>query len=156
MPATLPVLSAHTLLTKMLPVWALFAAAARWEAADLVAALFCAAAACAVAGASYWLCRRGHPAAAALWCAAFLACLLLCSRTALLHLAVSCGILTRADAYDFYPVAVARRTHQYRSNGSVCAYLLRYLWANRNYLANTAGLCAFACLLPLLFGGWRE
>lgn len=151
----LAVLSTHTLLTKMLPVWALFAAAARWEAADLAAALFCAAAACAVAGASYWLCRRGHPAAAALWCAAFLACLLLCSRTALLHLAVSCGILTRADAYDFYPVTVARRTHQYRSNGSVCAYLLRYLWANRNYLANTAGLCAFACLLPLLFGGWR-
>lgn len=57
----LAVLSAHTLLTKMLPVWALFAAAARWEAADLAAALFCAAAACAVAGASYWLCRRGHP-----------------------------------------------------------------------------------------------
>ncbi len=31
-------------------------------------------------------------------------------------------------------------------------YLLRYLITNKNYLLNTAGLCAAACVLPLILG----
>lgn len=39
--------------------------------------------------------------------------------------------------------------------GSVFAYLIRYLMANKNYLVNTVGLYVIACFLPLLFREFR-
>lgn len=46
-----------------------------------------------------------------------------------------------------------RRRWKIRRGGSlVLRYFFRYLFSHKNYLVNTAGMCAFACLFPCLTG----
>ena len=59
--------------------------------------------------------------------------------------------LFTVNAYDFYHPGTAGAVLKNRSKrGSFFTYLLRYLWANKNYMINTAGLCVVACILPLV------
>lgn len=54
------VLGAHTLITKTLPIWALFFAAASWHSWEIALAVFLGCMACAVTAAGYQMCRKGH------------------------------------------------------------------------------------------------
>ena len=156
------VLGAHTLITKTLPIWALFFAAASWRPWEIAIAVFCGCMACAVTAAGYRMCRRGHIVLPILWTAGILAVILLIRQEAVVLTAATVNLLAAvlylafADAYDFYSAAVSKRTVQHTGHsGSVFAYLTRYLLANKSYLINTVGLCAIACFLPLLFGEFQ-
>ena len=54
------VLGAHTLITKTLPVWALFFAVASWSAEEIAIAVLCGCMACAATAAGYRMCRKSH------------------------------------------------------------------------------------------------
>lgn len=156
------VLGAHTLITKTLPIWALFFAAAAWYPWEIAIAVFCGCMACAVTAAGYRLCRKGHIVLPVLWATGILAVILLVRQDAVVLTAGAVSILAAvlylafADAYDFYSVAASKRAVQHTGHsGSVFVYLARYLLANKSYLINTVGLCAIACFLPLLFGEFQ-
>lgn len=156
------VLGAHTLITKTLPIWALFFAAASWYPWEITLAVFCGCMACAVTAAGYRLCRKGHIVLPVLWATSILAVILLVRQDAAVLTAATVSILAAAlylafaDAYDFYSVAASKRAVQHTGHsGSVFVYLMRYLLANKSYLINTMGLCAIACFLPLLFGEFQ-
>ncbi|WP_125116412.1 hypothetical protein [Agathobaculum sp. Marseille-P7918] len=152
------VLGAHTLITKTLPIWALFFAAASWYPWEIAIAVFCGCMACAVTAAGYRMCRKGHIVLPVLWAAGIQAVILLVRNDAAVLTAGAVSILVAvlylafADAYDFYSVVASKRAVQHTGHsGSVFVYLTRYLLANKSYLINTVGLCAIACFLPLLF-----
>lgn len=156
------VLEAHTLITKTLPIWALFFAAASWHPWEIAIALFCGCMACAVTATGYRMCRKGLIVLPVLWDAGILAVILLVRQDAAVLTAGAVSILAAAlylafaDAYDFYSAAVSKRSVQHTGHcGSVFVYLTRYLLANKSYLINTVGLCAIACFLPLLFGEFQ-
>lgn len=153
------VLGAHTLITKTLPIWALFFAAASWYPWEIAIAVFCGCMACAVTAAGYRMCRKGLIVLPVLWAAGILAVILLVRQDVVVLTAATVNILAAvlylafADAYDFYSAASSKRAVQHTGHiGSVFVYLTRYLLANKSYLINTVGLCAIACFLPLLFG----
>ena len=156
------VLGAHTLITKTLPIWALFFAAASWYPWEIAIAVFCGCMACAVTAAGYRMCRKGLIVLPILWVAGILAVILLMRKDAAILIAATVSILAAvlylafADAYDFYSVAASKRVIQHTGHsGSVFVYLTWYLLANKSYLINTVGLCAIACFLPLLFGEFQ-
>ena len=156
------VLGAHTLITKTLPIWALFFAAASWYPWEIAIAVFCGCMACAVTAAGYRMCRKGLIVLPVLWAAGILAVILLVRQDAVVLTAGAVSILTAvlylafADAYDFYSASASKRAVQHTGHsGSVFVYLTRYLLANKSYLINTVGLCAIACFLPLLFGEFQ-
>ncbi|MDO4322243.1 MAG: hypothetical protein Q4C61_06920 [Lachnospiraceae bacterium] len=157
------VLGAHTLITKTLPVWALFFAAAKWNGFEITAAFLCGCMACAVASVAYLMCRRKNLVLPVLWAAGILAVIVLVRQTkavlavVLVSFAAAVLYLYFADAYDFYDTAAARKSVRHTGRtGSVFTYLTRYLMENKNYLVNTAVLCAAACFLPLLFGEFQK
>ena len=167
-------LGMYTLITKTLPVWALFLAFRSWNALELTAAFFCGCMACAAVPAWYLLLKdkkAGSRVTVASWIAAVLAVLLAVRRTgAVLSLSVismaGSGLcLNFANAYDFYhgdPEKTGKafwiRQKHSKHLGvrlalpSVLLYLIRYLTANKSCWVNTLGLWVFACFLPLLFG----
>lgn len=156
------VLGAHTLITKTLPIWALFFAAASWYPWEIAIAVFCGCMACAVTAAGYRMCRKGLIVLPILWVTGILAVILLVRQDAVVLTAGAVSILAAvlylafADAYDFYSASASKRAVQHTGHsGSVFVYLTRYLLANKSYLINTVGLCAIACFLPLLFGEFQ-
>ena len=156
------VLGLHALITKTMLIWALFLSVGKWNITEILTALLCGCMACMFSGAAYRMCRKGNFLLPAVWGAGILAVILLVRRpasvpaAALLSIVLAVLYLNSADAYDFYRTAGAKRPVRYKSrNGSVSAYLARYLMANKNYLVNTAGLCAAACFLPLLFDAFQ-
>lgn len=156
------VLGAHTLITKTLPIWALFFAAASWYPWKIAIAVFCGCMACAVTAAGYRMCRKGLIVLPVLWAAGILAVILLVRKDAAVLTAAIANILAAvlylsfADAYDFYCAAASKRAIQHTGHsGSMFVYLTRYLLANKSYSINTVGLCAIACFLPLLFGAFQ-
>ena len=156
------VLGAHTLITKTLPIWALFFAAASWYPWEIAIAVLCGCMACAVTAAGYRMCRKGLIVLPVLWAAGILAVILLVRKDAAVLTAGAGSILsavlylTFADAYEFYSASASKRAVQHTGHsGSVFVYLTRYLLANKSYLINTVGLCAIACFLPLLFGEFQ-
>lgn len=156
------VLGAHTLITKTLPIWALFFAAASWYPREIAIAVFCGCMACAVTAAGYRMCRKGLIVLPILWAAGILAVILLVRQDAAVLTAGAVSLLAAAlylafaDAYNFYSATVSKRAVQHTGHsGSVFVYLTRYLLANKSYLINTVGLCAIACFLPLLFGEFQ-
>ncbi len=156
------VLGAHTLITKTLPIWALFFAASKWSGFEITVALLCGCMACAVTSVAYLMCNRKKVLLPPFWAAGILAVIVLVRQSkavlavTLVSFAVAALYLYFADAYDFYSAAAAKKSvwHTGRT-GSVFTYLLRYLMANKNYLVNTVGLCAIACFLPLMFGEFQ-
>ena len=141
------VLGLHALITKTMLIWALFLSVGKWNITEILTALLCGCMACMFSGAAYRMCRKGNFLLPAVWGAGILAVILLVRRpasvpaAALLSIVLAVLYLNSADAYDFYRTAGAKRPVRYKSrNGSVSAYLARYLMANKNYLVNTAGL----------------
>lgn len=156
------VLGAHTLVTKTLPIWALFFASTRWSGFELAVAILCGCMTCAVTSVAYLMFKRKNTVLPILWAAGILAVILLVRQSkavltvALVSLVAAALYLYFADAYDFYSVAAAKKSvRRTGRTGSVFAYLIRYLMANKNYLVNVVGLCAIACFLPLLFGEFQ-
>lgn len=178
-------LTGHTLLTKTLPLWAVFLAAAPWRAGEVAAALGCGGNGCLTAAALYGLFRGGRRtgvgavagvgtaagtgpavwAAAAIWAAGtVLGLWLLRSPAAVILLSLAgmagaLGVLAAADGYRFAPAEAEKNpVRRAGRTGNLFLYLLRYLAANKSYLLNTAGLGAMACFLPWALGafpGWR-
>lgn len=151
--------SGYTLVTKTALVLALFFPIGQWTVPQIGAAMLCSLNGCLMAAAWYVLTAKKRVTLAVLWAACmalaifFLRGLLLflCAVGASGCLAVLC--LLTADAYLFYrPVPAKAVIKHHGKQGSVLVYLLRYLLSNKNYLINTAGLCAVACFLPRLFG----
>lgn len=156
------VLGAHTLITKTLPIWALFFAAAKWSGFELAVSFLCGCMACAVTSVAYLMFKKKNMVMPVFWAAGILSIILFVRQSktvlamALVSLAVAVLYLYFADAYDFYSAAATKKVVQHRGHtGSVFAYLMRYLMVNKNYLVNTVGLCAIACFLPLLFGEFQ-
>lgn len=156
------VLGVHTLITKTLPIWALFFAASKWSGFEIAVALLCGCMACAVTSVAYLMCGKKNVVLPLLWAAGILFVIVLVRQTkAVLAVAlvsfVAAGLyLYFANAYEFYHSAAAKKSVRHTGHtGSVFTYLLRYLMANKNYLVNTVGLCAVACFLPLLFGEFQ-
>ena len=153
------VLGAHTLITKTLPIWAVFFAVASCHPREIALTVFCSCMACAVTAAGYGMWRKGHIALPVLWAAGILTVILLVHQEEAVLVAAAGSFLAAvlylafADAYDFYSTATSNKAVQHTTySGSVFVYLTRYLLANKSYLINTVGLCAIACFLPLLFG----
>lgn len=156
------VLGAHTLITKTLLIWALFFAVASWGIWEIMLAIFCGCMACIVTAAEYRMCRKGHVVLPLLWAAGILAVVLLVRQEAAVLAVAAVSFLAAtlylasADAYDFYSASVIHTAVRHTGHtGSVFAYLIRYLLANKSYLINTMGLGAIACFLPLLFGEFQ-
>lgn len=156
------VLGAHTLITKTLPIWALFFAASKWSGFEITIALLCGCMACAVTSVAYLMCKRKKVLLPFLWAVGILAVIVLVRQSkAVLAVTLASFVaaalyLYFANAYDFYSVAAAKKSVRHTGRtGSVFTYLLRYLMANKNYLVNTVGLCAIACFLPLMFGEFQ-
>lgn len=167
------VLGMYTLITKTLPVWALFLALHSWSGAELAAAFSCGCMACAAVPAWYLLLKSRNPgnrALAAGWLGIVLAVILAIRHTgavlflSLVSMAGSGLYLNFADGYDFYHSAWGKEGSGLRMRGlyqkrrgcgsaspSMILYLIRYLAANKSSCINTLGLWAFACFLPLLF-----
>ncbi len=156
------VLGAHTLITKTLPILALFFAASKWSGFEITVALLCGCMACAVTSVAYLTCRRKNVLLSLIWAASILAVIVLVRQSkavlvmTLVSLVIAALYLYFADAYDFYSAAAAKKSVRHTGRtGNVFTYLSRYLMANKNYLINTVGLCAVACFLPLLFGEFQ-
>ena len=61
--------------------------------------------------------------------------------------------LLTADAYVLYrPVSAKLLIRRTKRTGGIFLYLLRYLVTNKNHLMNTAGLCVFGGILPMILG----
>jgi hypothetical protein len=156
------VLGVHTLITKTLPIWALFFAASKWSGFEIAVALLCGCMACAVTSVAYLMCGRKNVALPVLWAAGILFVIVLVRQTkavlavTLVSLIAAALYLYFANAYEFYHSAAAKKSVRHTGRtGSVFTYLTRYLMANKNYLVNTVGLCVIACFLPLLFGEFQ-
>lgn len=114
--------------------------------------------ACAVMTVFYSRKRIGR-VLVALWMMVVIAAIILIESVSVLLGLTGIGLLlailciVRTDAYRFYPPVSTSLTARRRSgSGSVFVYLLRYLMAHKNYLANTVGMWCVACFLPFLFG----
>lgn len=156
-------LSAHALVTKTLPLWALLVALGPWGPGEIAAALGWSLTACAVTAAGYGLWRQGHRLLPLLWAVGLLAILLAGEGAAALAARAGSGAaalwcLWSADAYAFCPAGAdgAPARHTAGRAGRVWVYLVRLLGANKGYLVNTVGLGLLACGLPLLLGQFRE
>lgn len=156
------VLGAHTLITKTLPIWALFFAASKWNGFEITIALLCGCMACAVTSVAYLMCKRKKVLLPLFWAAGILVAIVLVRQSkavlavTLVSFAAAALYLYFADAYDFYSAVAAKKSVRHTGRtGSVFTYLLRYLMANKNYLVNTVGLFAIACFLPLMFGEFQ-
>lgn len=156
------VLGAHTLITKTLPIWALFFAAASWYPWEIAIAVFCGCMACMATAAGYRMCRKGLIVLPVLWAISILTVILQMRKDTAVLTAATVSLLAAvlylafADAYDFYRAVASKRTIQHTGRSrSVFVYLTRYLLANKSYLINTVGLCAIACFLPLLFSEFQ-
>lgn len=153
----------YTLITKTVPVWAIFFAVSEWSVLQIMVALLCGITACFGTAAAYVLLKQKKQWIVALWGVSILGVIfgIRATEAVLLVMIVSLGVaiwfLLFVNPYTFYcpsrSNAIIRRTGK---NGSVYVYLLRYLLTNKNYLINTLGLMAVACFLPLLFGQFKE
>lgn len=150
--------SGYVLVTKTLPVFAIFFAVGTWDWGNLLTAFVCGCNGCFMIAAWFTVKKR----AAFVWGAAILIAVIaiFCTGQSFLFLWLSLLGITlavccfyRADAYLFFRTAKAKSIRKgSQKKGGVFLYLLRYLAANKHYLMNTFGLWAIACFLPFLFG----
>ncbi len=156
----------YTLITKTFPVLALFLAVHEWSVLQTAVALLCACNGCFMAAAWYTMAngvlhhkKMKLMPFVVLWCGVILLSvffvqeLIIFAFIVLASLLLSFWGLLMADAYVFYhPVSAKLLIRRTKGTGSILLYLLRYLITNKNYLLNTAGLCAVAAFLPTLLG----
>lgn len=150
----------YTLITQSFLVMVLFYAACEWSAVQIIVSLLCACNGCFVAAAWYTMTRKKKLLPIVLlWFGAIILPIIFVQETivitvlALASMLLSILRLLLVDAYVFYrPVSAKVLIRHTGKNGSVLLYLLRYLLTNKNYLVNTAGLCAVAAFLPAMLG----
>lgn len=150
--------SFYALMTKTAPLLAILFSLGHFSPMTMVRAVLCAAAASLMTALWFGGKSRHAKILPALWVAAIAATMVVYDAypmifTAVLGSSVALALLpvSKMDAYAFVrPEHSRSKTLRFRKSGSVCIYLFRYLRAHKNYLANTAGLWIFACLLPLL------
>lgn len=152
--------TSYTLITNTFLVLALFFAAHKWSVVQIIVSLLCACNGCFMAAAWYTMTREKKLLSIVLlWCGAIILPIIFVQETivitvlALASLLLSVLRLLLVDAYVFYrPVSAKLLIRHTGETGSVLLYLLRYLLTNKNYLVNTAGLCAVAAFLPVMLG----
>jgi hypothetical protein len=156
-------LSGYTLTTKTAILWSIFFAVSAWNISELLTALLCGVHACLVSAAVFLLCKKKKLFSSLfrILCIPGVLFLIRSLKTVpAMALAGSAGALlylSFADAYRLYHLPVQKKPIRYtKAGGSFLLYLLRYLRRNKNHLLNTAGLCAAACFLPLLFRSSEE
>lgn len=150
----------YTLITQSFLVMVLFYAACEWSAVQIIVSLLCACNGCFIAAAWYTMTRKKKLLPIVLlWFGAIILPIIFVQETivitvlALASMLLSILRLLLVDAYVFYrPVSAKVLIRHTGKNGSVLLYLLRYLLTNKNYLVNTAGLCAVAAFLPAMLG----
>ena len=153
----------YTLITKTGIVLALFFSVHEWSAAQISVSLLCACNGCFMSTAIYTMIKRKKLLPIVLlWCGVmflsifFVQELIIFALVVIASLLLSTLRLLMTDAYVFYsPVSAKLLIRRTRGTGSVLLYLLRYLITNKNYLLNTAGLCAIAVFLPLISGQFK-
>lgn len=150
--------SIYAVMTKTAPLLATLFSIGHFGPMTMARAVLCAAAASLMTAIFLGIKSMGTRILLLLWAAAIAATMVPYGSypmifTAALGFSVALALLriSKMDAYAFYrPDRGRDRALRFRKGGNVCMYLFRYLRAHKNYLANTAGLWLFACLLPML------
>jgi hypothetical protein len=150
----------YTMITKTFPMLALFFAVHEWSVLQIAVALLCACNGCFMAAACYAMAKkRKLMPFAVLWCAGMLLSIFLAQEVMVFILIVFASLflsflrLLTADAYVLYrPVSAKLLIRRTKRTGGIFLYLLRYLVTNKNHLMNTAGLCVFGGILPMILG----
>ncbi len=154
----------YTMVTKTLLVLTLFFAVCEWSALQMAVALLCTCNGCFMAAAWYTMVkqRRLLPFVI-LWGAGIFVFVFTVREIrvfaviVLLSLLLSALRLLKVDAYVFYNPGSAKPLIRHtKGTGSILLYMLRYLFTNKNYLLNTAGLCVIAVVLPFILGQVEE
>ena len=149
----------YTMVTKTLLVLTLFFAVCEWSALQMAVALLCACNGCFMAAAWYTMVkqRRLLPFVI-LWGAGIFVFVFTVREIrvfaviVLLSLLLSALRLLKVDAYVFYNPGSAKPLIRHtKGTGSILLYMLRYLFTNKNYLLNTAGLCVIAVVLCIRY-----
>lgn len=150
-------LSVYTLLSKSALILVLFFAVGSWRMEEVIIALLCALNGCLFAVMGYLFRKKAKCILVLLWFAGYVTAIFFVGNQVtfgiiiFVSLLVAAAFLFTADAYAFYNPGTARTVLKNSSKrGSFFIYALRYLWANKNYMVNTAGLCAVACVLPMV------
>ena len=174
------VFSAFTLITRSLPVLAVFYAAGNWTVQNILFSVLFAVISCITAAAMYTLiCGSGRrtgsrpetgslrdpvrKAAALIWAAGMYGSLILGKDTRItagvmfVCLILALMVLRKADPYVFYRPEISGRNHR-RQHGKagVFRYLVRVLSSNPAYMINTLILGAFAFIFPYMLGQMED
>jgi len=157
------VIGGYVLITKTMLAWALLFAAGSWRGYEIVLALICGCCACFVSTAAYLLYRQKSYVPLVLGIICILAAALAFHQSIAITMILTAGCIASviylffANAYGFCHAGTKKTKARYRNRkGSIFAYLMRYLMANKNYLINTVGLCIVACFLPFLLGEFEN
>ena len=165
------VLGLYTVVTKTLPVLAVLLAVSGGERGAgnvfirLILGLICAAHA-VLAAACVWVFQKAGSALGCLGAAPFLSyafqggqagCVPIFILLLLAECAAASVLLGQGDPYAFCrqnkSAGGVKRRKKASEGHSIRRYFFRYLWTHKNYLVNSAGMCALAWLLPFLFQG---
>lgn len=151
--------STYTIITKALLILVVLFAVGNFTVSQVIISLLCACNACIMTAAIYAMTGQKRTLLGVLWVALSILPILTVrqSTIVLFVVVVDLGIailyLSSVNTYLFYrPLSAKFAIWHFRKQGGVFTYLLRYLFANKNYLVNTLGLWIIACFLPLLFG----
>ncbi len=152
--AYVAVLGIHTFLTKTAVLLSAVFALSAWRLLEIIGSIFCIVNAALATAAVFSLRKCRYTGC--LWAAALIASIFFLWNTPyfLPLIMGSCAlallILRNADVYSFYSCRYQnRKMPLYGFGWAVWRYLLRYLLAHKNYLANTAIMWGVACVLPL-------
>lgn len=154
----------YTLVTKAFLVLALFFAVHEWSAVQIATALLCTCNGCFMTAAWYTMTKeKKRLPLAVFWCVGILLSIFFVQEIVILDILVLASLFLAflkvlyTDAYAFYhPVSGKILFKRTKGRGSIFLYLLRYLFTNKNYLVNTAGLCVIAGVLPMMLGSFEE
>lgn len=146
----------YTLITKVLPILAIFLAVSDFSGVQIIVFFFCFFNAVLTATIIFIALKYGQYFALFILVVSQIAWCLLYGDTSYYIIGTLCSmfilifILFRADFYVFYN-GTSKSTHKVRRfSSSMFLYLFRYLISHKNYLINTVALWAFACFLPFL------
>lgn len=159
--AYVSVLGIYTILTKTLGLIAVVIAVSVWSGTEILGSVLCMInailmTACVYAARKHWV---RCAVRSIMWGTAVMAGIFLLWDSVLFLPILSCSallavmLLAHVDAYSFY-LCGSRTNRVIRKcmRPYVWRYLLRYMAAHKNYLANTAVMWLVACVLPVFLG----
>lgn len=153
--------SVYTLVLRTAVLLAVFEAVTKWTVWETGIALLCSVNACLVSAVCFSKIHKKKGRGILLWAAGVLAAAfgirqqqaLFCTVIVSIIAALVC--LSRTDAYSFLRLeSTGKKEVGFCGRAGIYIYLLRYLAAHRNYMANTLGLWGIACFLPVIFRGF--